>query len=103
MRGNEFRMELRELVNRHSIDTELDAPDWLIAEKIESFLVIIKQFSTHAGYTPLNNMVGTPSASHNSASPKCNHDMHWREQYICAVCGYVSISQPRGCGCTSGE
>jgi hypothetical protein len=59
MRGNEFRMELMELINRHSIDTELDAPDWLIAEKIESFLVIIKQFSTHAGYMPLNNMVGT--------------------------------------------
>jgi hypothetical protein len=59
MRDNKFRMELRELVNRHGIDTELDAPDFLIAEYIESFLVIIKQLSTHAGYTPLNNMVGT--------------------------------------------
>jgi len=47
--------------------------------------------------------VAPGSASHNSASPKCNHDMHWREQYICAKCGYVSISHPRGCGCTSGE
>lgn len=27
-------------------------------------------------------------------STKCNHDMHWREQYLCAKCGYVSISQP---------
>lgn len=24
----------------------------------------------------------------------CNHDMHWRQQKICAKCGYVSISQP---------
>ena len=73
MRGNEFRMELRELVNRHGIDTELDAPDFLIAEYLESFLVIIKQFSTHAGYTPLNNMVGTnlqptTAAAQNSGS-----------------------------------
>ena len=59
MRNNEFRLELRELINRYSIDTELDAPDWLIAEKVESFLVTIKQFSTHAGYTPLNNAVCT--------------------------------------------
>jgi len=40
-------------------------------------------------------------SKHNKSSTKCNHDMHWREQYICAKCGYVSISQPRGCGCTS--
>jgi len=59
MRDKKWIDELRSLVNRYGVDTELDAPDWIIAYHMNMFLNSIRQFSVHDGYTPLNNMGGT--------------------------------------------
>lgn len=59
MRGRKWITSLQALVNSYSVDTELDAPDWLIAEQIDSFISNVKMFSRHQGYTPLNNAVCT--------------------------------------------
>ena len=57
MRNKKWRDELCSLINRYSVDTELDAPDWLIMESIDRYLSNIQMFSKHIGYTPLNNAV----------------------------------------------
>ena len=59
MRSKKWREQLRTLVNSHGVDTELDAPDWLIAERIDSVISNFKMFSCHQGYTPHNNKVCT--------------------------------------------
>jgi hypothetical protein len=59
MRDVKWREQLRSLVNSFGVDTELDAPDHVIAYHIDSFLNSIRQFSCHEGYTPLNNAVCT--------------------------------------------
>jgi len=70
MRGKKWIDELRSLVNRYSVDTELDAPDWLIAERVDSIISNFKMFSCHLGYTPLNNSVCTVLQATNKRSVK---------------------------------
>lgn len=38
-----FTDELRDLINRHSIDNELEIPDYILAEYIEDFLAAYKR------------------------------------------------------------
>jgi len=59
MRGCKWRTSLQVLVNSYGVDTELDAPDHVIAYHIDSFLNSIRKFSCHEGYTPQNNVVCT--------------------------------------------
>lgn len=54
-----FRYELRKIINANGIDTDLNAPDWLIEDAINKFLETMKDFSVPSKYAPLNNMVGT--------------------------------------------
>lgn len=40
-----FRSELKQLINRHSIDNELNTPDWLLAEALVRCLDNLADFS----------------------------------------------------------
>jgi hypothetical protein len=40
-----FRHELRQLINKHGVDTELNRPDWFIETSITNYIKEIQSFS----------------------------------------------------------